>query len=122
MTSLTRRGSGFESLSAHNNQSLLDRVLLVAGEEAEIADVDCIVTGEAEESRDACRKRLVDEDLQPAEARGSSRSSTAAAAYRSCPRGGYHISSYRQPQSLAVGEGAWVFSFLRTQIRIDAVG
>ncbi|HUP69484.1 MAG TPA: kelch repeat-containing protein [Acidimicrobiales bacterium] len=30
--------------------------------------------------------------------------------------GGYHISAYSDPQSLAVGAGAWVFSYVPTQI------
>ena len=32
--------------------------------------------------------------------------------------GGYHISGYRETQTLAVGEGAWVFSFVQSQIHI----
>lgn len=34
--------------------------------------------------------------------------------------GGYRISGYREPQTLAVGTGTWVFSYVRTLISIDA--
>jgi len=34
--------------------------------------------------------------------------------------GGYQISAYRQPQSLAVGEGTWVFSYVDSTLRINA--
>lgn len=34
--------------------------------------------------------------------------------------GGYRISGYREPQNLAVGEGTWIFSYVRTQIHIEA--
>jgi hypothetical protein len=54
--------------------------LVECTKQPDVADVQSIVTGDGEKSRHACRQRLVDEDLQPAEARGSSRSSTAAAA------------------------------------------
>lgn len=33
-------------------------------------------------------------------------------------RGGYQLSGYRQPLSLAVGQGAWVFSYTATEIEI----
>ncbi|HUP70833.1 MAG TPA: hypothetical protein VM142_13615 [Acidimicrobiales bacterium] len=33
--------------------------------------------------------------------------------------GGYHISAYREPQSLAVGEGIWAFSFVPTTLSIS---
>ena len=32
--------------------------------------------------------------------------------------GGYQLSAYRQPQTLAVGEGIWVFSFAATTIHV----
>ncbi|HUP70297.1 MAG TPA: hypothetical protein VM142_10845 [Acidimicrobiales bacterium] len=34
--------------------------------------------------------------------------------------GGYHVSGYREPQDLATGEGAWVFAFQRTDIKLAA--
>lgn len=34
--------------------------------------------------------------------------------------GGYHLSGLRQPVSLAVGEGAWAFSYRQTTLSIDA--
>jgi len=36
--------------------------------------------------------------------------------------GGYQISAYQQPQSLAVGEGTWVFSYAPTTVAIRAPG
>ncbi|HEX2039788.1 MAG TPA: hypothetical protein VHF47_08665 [Acidimicrobiales bacterium] len=49
-------------------------------EEAEVAHMYGIVASFGEQPGDADRHRLVDEESQPAEASGSSRSSTAAAA------------------------------------------
>jgi len=34
--------------------------------------------------------------------------------------GGYQISPYQAPQSLAVGDGIWVFSYRDTTIQLDA--
>ncbi|HUP69659.1 MAG TPA: kelch repeat-containing protein [Acidimicrobiales bacterium] len=34
--------------------------------------------------------------------------------------GGYSISAYREPQSLVVGEGMWVFNYVRSEIQIRA--
>ena len=36
--------------------------------------------------------------------------------------GAYRMSGYRQPQSLAVGEGAWTFSYSATEVRIAPSG
>jgi hypothetical protein len=35
--------------------------------------------------------------------------------------GGYHVSAYRQPLSLQVGQGVWVFSYARTTVTINAL-
>jgi len=55
-------------------------VVIWCAEEPEVADVDRLVAGVAEQVRDASRERFVDEELQLAGRRGTSRSSTAAAA------------------------------------------
>lgn len=36
--------------------------------------------------------------------------------------GGYRISAYRAPETLAVGQGTWVFSYLTTEVHIVAEG
>lgn len=54
--------------------------LVGRAQEAEVAHVDRIVAGLAEQMRDPSRQRFVDEELQLAGRSGISRSSTAAAA------------------------------------------
>ena len=60
--------------------STLEHIAIAGRLHPIVADVDRIMTGGSESGGDERRKRVIDEELQPVEASGSSRSRTASAA------------------------------------------